>query len=89
MDHRTAPAPRATEWPEAWPDTLPACYRSEAFAEDLQELIAPLPQWRAGVPQGQPLGVRDGSTRRWPLEALRRRRVGDDGLPARLGWQGA
>jgi len=85
MHLRSAPAPRAAEWP----DTLPACYRSEAFAEDLQELITPLPQWRAGVPQGQPQGVRDGFTRK-PLDVLGRRGVGDDGLAGpRLGWQGA
>ncbi len=96
MDLRNAQAPRAAArpdirpvmGPDMGPDTLPACYRSEAFAEDLQDLIAPLPQWRAGVPQGQPQGVRDGCER-GPLDVLRRRGMGSDGVPGRLGWQGA
>jgi hypothetical protein len=35
-------------------------YRSEAFAEDLQELVRPLPQWQRGVPPAGPRATMAG-----------------------------
>ena len=28
-----------------WPETMAVIYRSEAFAEDLEEFVAPTPAW--------------------------------------------
>ncbi|MCL4698971.1 MAG: hypothetical protein KJ023_18285 [Burkholderiaceae bacterium] len=51
--------------PQLAADDLSWLHRSEAFAEDLQELVTPLPQWSEGAPQGrspQLGGVGDGSS---------------------------
>ncbi len=29
-----------------WPETMAVIYRSEAFAEDLDDFVQPAPQWR-------------------------------------------
>ncbi len=76
--------PRAAEWP----DTLPSHYRSEAFAEDLLEHVAPLPQWREGAPQGRVQRAGDGR-KGAPEQDLRRRGSDGGALFAGLGWQGA
>ncbi len=71
-----------------WPDTLPAFHRSEAFAEDLLDHVAPLPQWRQGAPQGRAQKVVDGHTGT-SSQGLRRSGSGDDDARfASLGWQG-
>jgi len=51
--HRPEDRQRSGSDSAAWPDTLPACFRSEAFAEDLDGPAEPAP--RAMAPPRQPV----------------------------------
>lgn len=65
MEHRPerfphASATRALEQEGAMA-LPPWLHRSEAFAEDVQGLVTPLPQWRADTPKGRVGGAHDGA----------------------------
>jgi hypothetical protein len=88
---RRSVAPAADEEP-AGPGGFAWLHRSEAFAEDLLEAVAPLPQCRDRPPQGRQVGDRDGvagGTRAGSgaLGDALGGVVGDG--RRRLGWQGA
>lgn len=94
---RAATRPPAPHRP-AGPDERAAdpswLYRSEAFAEELLELVAPLPQWRDGMPMGRPWGVRHAGAGSGAEGSMRHADAGAgpvEGPFARLGglrWQG-
>ncbi len=85
MNTRPVSTVRAADWP----DTLPSFYRSEAFAEDLHELVAPLPQWREDASHGKVQGTRGGGTGASDQgQELRKLVGGGTALPGGLRWQG-
>ncbi|MCW5636246.1 MAG: hypothetical protein KIT17_23120 [Rubrivivax sp.] len=103
---RAVPATRAAVAGAAVPghparaEAPPWLYRSEAFAEDVQDLVTSLPQWPAGTTVRCPLeasDATDGSRAADPPRADGERGDADDlaaraqwlGLGPRLGWQGA